>query len=243
VSASPPAESRPSLRRGAAAVGVACLLGGAWWLNASGRVGAALDAVEALGAWGALLFTALYAVAVVLFVPSIVLTLAAGALFGFALGLPLTLLGATAGAVAAFTIGRTLGRERVERALAGNATFQALNRTVGERGWRIVLLARLTPVFPFAIGNYGFGLSALSARAYGLASLLGTTPSNAVYVYAGSLSGSLAAATADGRARTPGEWALLLGGLAATIALTLYLRRLADRELARSVPVSGGDSA
>ena len=63
-----------------------------------------------------------------------------------------------------------------------------------------------------------------------------TIPAHAVYVFAGSLSGSLAAATADGRARTPAEWALLLGGLGATVVLTLYLRRLAARELGRSIP-------
>lgn len=217
-------------------LGAALVLAAAWALHGSGRVPAALDAVQSLGAWGPVLFLALYAVSVVLFVPSIVLTLAAGALFGFALGLPLTLVGATAGAVTAFWIGRTLARPAVERSLSGNETFQALNRAVGRRGWRIVALARLTPVFPFAIGNYGFGLSAISARAYGLASFLGTIPSNAVYVYAGSLSGSLAAATAEGRARTPAEWALLLGGLLATVLLTAYLRRLAPREIARSMP-------
>ncbi len=209
------------------------LVAGAWTLDASGRVGDALDAIAGLGPWGPVLFVAVYVAGVVLFVPSVVLTLAAGALFGFALGLPLTLVGATLGAVAALGIGRYLARERVARALAGNATFLALNRAVGEGGWRIVALARLTPVFPFAIGNYGFGLSTISARAYGLASLLGTIPSNAVYVYAGSLSGSLAAATADGRERTPAEWALLLGGLLATAALTVYLRRVAARELAK----------
>lgn len=235
VRATAPADS-PPLRRATGLLALIAVAGGAWALNAEGRVQAALDAVQGLGAWGAVLFTGLYTLGVVLFVPSIVLTLAAGALFGFALGLPLTLLGAAAGAVTAFGIGRTLARERVERALAGNETFHALNRAVAERGWRIVLLARLTPVFPFAIGNYGFGLSALSARAYGLASLLGTIPSNAVYVYAGSLSGSLAAATAAERSRTPGEWALLAGGLLVTVALTVYLRRLAARELARSVP-------
>jgi uncharacterized membrane protein YdjX (TVP38/TMEM64 family) len=223
------------------ALGVAAglgLLAGAWALQASVRVDAALDAVAGLGPWGPVLFVGLSVLAVVLFVPSLVLSLAAGALFGFVLGLPLTLMGGTLGAVAAFSIGRHLARERVARALVGNATFRALNRAAGARGWRIVALARLTPIFPFAIGNYGFGLSPMSTRAYGLASLLGSLPSNAVYVYAGSLSGSLAAATAEGRERTPAEWALLLGGLLATVALAVYLRRIATRELAREVPGS-----
>jgi uncharacterized membrane protein YdjX (TVP38/TMEM64 family) len=203
----------------------------AWWLRASGAAGAALAWVEGLGAWAPVVFVALHAVSVVLFVPSIVPAAAGGALFGVALGIPLTVLGVALGSAAALGIGRHLARERVASTIGRDPRFQALDRAVERKGWRIVALARLTPVFPFSIGNYAFGLSRIRARDYLLASGLGTIPSNAVYVYVGSVSGSLAAAGAEGRARTPAEWALLAGGLAATVALALYLRRVAGRAL------------
>lgn len=203
----------------------------AWWLRESGAANAALDWIEGRGVWAPFVFVGLHAASVVFFVPSIVPAAAGGILFGVALGIPLTVLGVALGSTGALAIGRYVARERVARAFGGDRRFQALDRAVRRKGWRIVALARLTPVFPFSIGNYAFGLSGIPAWNYLFASGLGTIPSNAVYVYVGSLTGSLAAASAEGRTRTPVEWALLVGGLVATVALTLYLRRVAGRAL------------
>ena len=134
--------------------------------------------------------------------------------------------------MAAFGIGRTLAHDLVERRLGGEPRFRALSEAVNRKGWRIVALARLTPVFPFSVGNYGFGLTRMRAWDYFFASMLGTLPSNAVYVYLGAATGGLLAGS--DRARTPAEWALLALGLAATVVLTVMLRRMADRALAEA---------
>ena len=164
-------------------------------------------------------------------VPSVAPNFAAGALFGVLQGLPLTLLGAGLGAVSAFGLGRTFARASVERRFGSDPRFEVLSRLAQERGWKIVALARLTPIFPFSIGNYAFGLTSIRARDYLFASMLGTIPSNAVYVYLGAAAGEVAAGGASGSERTPAEWALLGAGLVATVVLMFFLRRLANEAL------------
>jgi uncharacterized membrane protein YdjX (TVP38/TMEM64 family) len=200
-------------------------------LNRSGAVEAALGHIEALGPWAPLVFVVLHTVSVVVLVPSLAPNFAAGALFGVVQGLPLTLLGAGLGAVAAFGLGRTVARAPVERRFANDARFRALSKLTRERGWKIVALARLTPIFPFSIGNYAFGVTAIRARDYFFASVLGTIPSNAVYVYLGAVAGEVAAGSAAGHERTPAEWALLCTGLLATVVLAVFLRRVAGEAL------------
>ena len=226
---------RPGPGTALKALALVAVAGGAWGLRESGAFEAGLAWVEGLGVWAPPAFVALHAVSVVLFVPSVVPTLAAGVLFGLGIGIGLSLAGAGLGALGAFLIGRYLARERIRAFAARDPRFRALDDAVGRSGWRVVALARLTPVFPFSVGNYAFGLSRISARDYLLASVLGTIPSNTVYVYLGTLTGSLAAAGTADRARTPAEWALLALGLVATMVLTLYLRRLARRALAEEV--------
>jgi uncharacterized membrane protein YdjX (TVP38/TMEM64 family) len=222
---------RSAVDRAFRVLAVAALGAMLYALNRSGALEAALAGIESLGPWAAPVFVALHAVSVVVLVPSIVPNFAAGALFGFLLGLPLTLLGAGLGAVAAFGLGRTVAHGWVERRFGSDSRFRALSKLARERGWKIVALARLTPIFPFSIGNYAFGVTAIRARDYFFASVLGTIPSNAVYVYLGALAGEVAAGSAAGRERTPAEWALLVAGLVATGVLVVFLRRLATDAL------------
>lgn len=186
-----------------------------------------LDLLEALGPWAAPAFVGVYALTCVLFFPSVIFTLAGGTLFGF-WGIPLSLAGTGLGSTAAFLIGRTLARKAVEKKFKNHKSFKTLELLTQKRGWQIVALARLSPVFPFAVGNYAFGLTALTPAAYFLASVLGTIPSASVYTYLGTLGGT----AAGNRERTPIEWVLLIAGLAATIVLTLFIQRWAKKALA-----------
>jgi len=206
---------------------IAALVGAGWAVQRAGGLEVLLEAVRGLGPLAVPAFVALHALSVVVLLPSVVPTLAAGGLFGLAVGLPVSLVGAGLGALAAFGIGRTVARAQVERRLAGDRRFQALARLSSERGWRIVALARLTPIFPFSLGNYAFGVTAIPALHYAGASVLGTLPSNAVYVYLGAVAGDVA----SGEGRTPLEWGLLALGGVATVALVAYLQRLARQEL------------
>ena len=106
-----------------------------------------------------------------------------------------------------------------------------LDAAIAKKGWKIVSLARLSPIFPFLIGNYAFGTSKISAKAYMFASMLGTIPSVLVYTYIGSIAGGMTELDLANRERTPVEWALAIGGLIATIVLAWYLKKVAANAL------------
>ncbi len=207
------------------------LLTFAYLANRYGLLQKTLGWMEHLGPWAAPAYVLVYALTCVFFVPSFVFTLGAGTLFGLPWGIPLALLGTGLGSVSALAIGRTLARPWVEQQFKNNKQFHALSAAVKKKGWQMILLARLSPVFPFSIGNYGFGLTDLPARDYFFASMLGTIPSASVYVYLGSVAGSVAAANSGGRTRTPAEWALLLAGLAATILLVRMIQQIAKKSI------------
>jgi uncharacterized membrane protein YdjX (TVP38/TMEM64 family) len=213
---------------------VAALVGGRLLGGAAG-LAAALDWIRALGAWGVAIFVLLYVVATVLFLPGSILTLGAGLLFGVATGTLVVSVASTLGATAAFLAGRYVARAWVERRIAGNPRFHAIDQAVGREGWKIVGLARLSPLFPFNLLNYAFGLTRVSLRDFLLASWIGMLPGTVMYVYVGSLAGDLAALGAGARDRTAAEWALYAAGLLATVAVTAYVTRLARSALARRV--------
>ncbi len=128
-----------------------------------------------------------------------------------------------------------LAREMVARRVAGNPTFGALDETVASEGWKIVGLTRLSPVFPFNLLNYAFGVTRVAPRDYILASWIGMMPGTLMYVYIGSLAGSLATLGAEQRVRTPAEWALYVVGLLATVAVTVYVTRIARAALRKRI--------
>ena len=192
-----------------------------------------VESLAGLGPWGLPLFVVLYVVVTVLALPAVVLTLGGGAVFGVARGAVVVWLGATLGATAAFVVGRYLARGWVERRLAGHPGFHAIDDAVARDGWRIVLLTRLSPAFPFVLLNYAFGVTRVALRSYVAASAVGMIPAIVMYTYLGSLAGSLAAALAGTTARTPAQWLLFAVGLLATVAVTLYVTRMARAALAR----------
>src|ERR1700736_3869707 len=167
---------------------------------------AMLDRIRGLGALAPVLFVILYIVGAILFIPGSVLTIGGGVLFGLLWGSIYVSIGATIGATAAFLIGRYLARDWVRRQLEGNRKFAAIDRAVGREGWKIVLLTRLSPVFPFNLLNYAFGVTAVTLRDYVIATWVGITPGTVLYVYLGSLGGNLA--TAGKTHQTPVQWAL-----------------------------------
>jgi uncharacterized membrane protein YdjX (TVP38/TMEM64 family) len=194
-------------------------------------LGDAMSRIAGLGPLGPVIFAGLYILACVLSFPGSILTLGAGVLFGAVKGFIAVSIGSTLGATCAFLIGRYLARDWVAGRIAGNERFKAVDEAVGREGWKIVLLTRLSPVFPFNLLNYAFGLTRVSLKHYFFASWLGMIPGTAMYVYIGSLAGDLAGLGAAGRTRTTGEWILYGGGLLATLAVTVFVTRLARKAL------------
>lgn len=201
----------------------------------------ALDVVRGLGPWAAAAFIGIYVVATVAWVPGSLLTLAAGAVFGLVGGTLYTLIGATLGAALAFLVARYLARGAVERRLASSPRLAAVDRAVDREGGKVVLLLRLSPVFPFNALNYALGLTSIRFRDYVLASAVGMAPGTFLYVYAGYAAGEAAAAAA-GAARGPAYYMLLAIGLAATVAVTVVVTRAARRALRQSTGMADGDA-
>ena len=199
--------------------------------HAQDRLKQALDWVGQLGSWGAVIFIAIYVVATVFFIPGSVLTLGAGAVFGVAWGSIYVSIGSTLGATCAFLVGRYFARDAIARKIEGNARFAAIDKAVANEGWKIVGLTRLSPVFPFTLLNYAFGLTQVRLGHYMLASWIGMMPGTVMYVYLGSL----AKAASGERTRTTGEWVLYGVGLLATVIVTVFVTRIAKQALAKKI--------
>ena len=213
-------------------VAVFVLLVVARWLG-GGALRELLGWIASLGAIAPLVFILAYIVACVLFIPGSIVTLAAGVLFGLVWGSIYVSIGATAGATLAFLIGRYLARDLVEAKLAGNFTFKEIDNAVGREGWKIVVLTRLSPIFPFNLLNYAYGLTRVSLRDYVTASWIGMLPGILLFTYIGSLLGNLTRLGDTPTVRPAGFWILNIVGLAATVAVVLYVARIARQALSR----------
>lgn len=191
--------------------------------------------VQDLGVWGPIAFVGGYTIAAVFLLPAFLLTLAAGPLFGFRLGLVYAMLGAAVGASFAFFSGRYLVRRFVESYVNRHPMLAAIDRAVESEGARLVFLLRLSPAVPYVLLNYVLGISRLPFRDH-LVGLAGMTPTAAMYVYAGKLVGDIAL-LATGAATPKGTtyYVLLAFGFAATVVATILITRAAKRALQQSV--------
>lgn len=200
------------------------LIGGLFALFRFLPVGAWIDDFKAwvsgTGAIGVVVFALVYVVvALIPGGPAAVMTLAGGAVFGFVRGTILVSLASTLGATMAFLLARTVLRERAGRLAASSPRFAGLNRAIEKEGGMIVALVRLSPLFPFTVVNYLFGLTPVRPLSYVLASWMAMLPGTAAYVYFGAALGD-AASGAD-----PVQKAIkLVLGVAAIVATVLIAR-------------------
>ncbi len=220
-----------SLRPIALGAAVVAILGAAYYFDFPTYLKSVLDQIADLGPLGPIIFIALYIVVTVMLLPGSILTLGAGVVFGVVRGSIFVSIAATLGATAAFLVGRYLARDWVAKRIEGNENFAAIDQAVAEEGWKIVGLTRLSPIFPFNLLNYAFSVTKVSLRDYFFASWIGMMPGTLMYVYIGSLAGDLATLGAQERTRTAGEWALYVVGLLATVAVTVYVTKVARRAL------------
>ncbi|GCL37598.1 MULTISPECIES: TVP38/TMEM64 family protein [Sphaerospermopsis] len=191
----------------------------------------ALQWIDSLGTVGAIAFIAIYIMATVAFLPGSILTLGAGVLFDVFWGSVYVFIGATLGATAAFLIGRYLARNWVIKKIANNKKFAAIDNAVGREGLKIVLLTRLSPIFPFNLLNYAFGVTAVSLKDYFLG-CVGMIPGTIMYVYIGSLAGNLALiGTENQPTNSTLTWLIRIVGFIATVAVTIYVTKIAKKAL------------
>ena len=213
-------------------ISIAVLIGSVLTIMRSLPFDEAMTAVNGwlagLGPWGPVALALIYIVATVLFVPGTILTLAAGALFGLVVGMVAVSVGSTLGAAAAFLIARYLARDRVAAMAGRHRHFGAIDRAIGEGGWKVVALLRLSPAVPFNVQNYLYGLTPVRFWPYVVTSWIAMMPGTFLYIYLGHVTG---AAIGDSRERGVAEWLMLAVGLLATAAVTVYVTRLARQKL------------
>ena len=174
-----------------------------------------------LGLWAIPAFVIIYVLAAVFWLPNIVLILAAGTLFGLTEGVISASIADTVSIAACFVIGQTVGRRWITGAIGENSRFHKLDRAFSEKGWKLVLLTRLSPVLPSNILNYGFSITRINFWEYLFFSWLGMLPVIFTYVYVGTFGASIF--SPDQQAENLVFQAL---GLAATIGVLFYTTKL-----------------
>ncbi len=188
------------------------------------------DWVAGLGTKGIIVYILVYIAATVLFVPGSILTIGFGFLFGLVLGTVVVSVGSTVGASCAFLISRYFARDWVAKKADSSARFGAIDRAIGQEGWKIVGLLRLSPAIPFSLSNYLYGLTAVQFVPYVIASWAGMLPGTVLYVYLGA-AGKAGLQAAGGTARSPQEYAFLTVGLIASVVVTVLITRIAKKAL------------
>ncbi|MHC4687132.1 MAG: TVP38/TMEM64 family protein [Planctomycetota bacterium] len=212
---------------------VAVVLGVLIWFDAHHQVLQLLAWIDAQGVLGPLLFILIMVLVVVFVLPGVMFTTGAGFVFGVVQGSIYIVIGTTLGAMIAFLIARHLFGERTTRFVLSHAKLKLVSEELAPQGWKIVMLTRLVPFFPFKVSNYFFGLTQFSLRGFVGGTFVGIIPFSVHNVYLGSIAADLVTLGERHAERTPVEWALYGGGFLATIAIVLYLNHLARRALSR----------
>ncbi len=227
MSVSAKSNSAPSIRRWivAAAILIGLIIG--WFVLPLKEWSDSFQGwIRDMGSLGILVFGVVYIVATVLLVPVSVLTVVAGLAFGVVIGFPLVVVSATIGATLAFLVARYFVHDRVESLVAGRPKFKAVNAAVSEGGWRVVGLLRLSPVLPFNLQNYLYGITNVTLGQYVAATFFGIMPGTLLYVYLGA-----AGKAASGNGADPLQWTFFAVGLIATVAVTIFVTRKAREKL------------
>jgi uncharacterized membrane protein YdjX (TVP38/TMEM64 family) len=192
-----------------------------------------LDWLDSLGIWGPLLFIMIMMLVVMLVLPGVMFTAGAGFVFGLVEGTVYVVVGTTLGAGLAFLIARYLFGDRASQFVLRRARLRLVSEELTPHGWKIVLLTRLVPFFPYKLSNYFFGLTQFSLRGFMGGTFVGIIPLSLHNVWLGSIAAGITVPGGHIAARTPFEWVLYSGGFLAIIGLVVYLNSLARRALAR----------
>jgi uncharacterized membrane protein YdjX (TVP38/TMEM64 family) len=181
--------------------------------------------VRGLGVAGYVVYALVYAICCVFLVPASALTVGAGAIFGFVAGSVVVLFGATAGALLAFLLSRTILRRRVERFAAANPRLSAIDRAIAHEGTKMMLLMRISGFPPFTWINYALGITAVRFTPYALTTFFGIIPAMLALTWAGAA--GAAAVTGSGNRIT------LIFTAVGAVLVSVYIARIASRAIRR----------
>jgi uncharacterized membrane protein YdjX (TVP38/TMEM64 family) len=190
------------------------------WKDPTSVLESAVDQVQAMGPAGAVYFGLMYTIAEVLAIPAVPLTASAGYLFGVSRGTAIVLMSASVAAAISFIIGRTILRSYVVKILEDYPDFQKLDRAIEKEGFKLMVLLRMSPVFPFALSNYLYGASSVGFWPFFWGTIIGFAPGTIAYVYSGQVGKVLT--LGDGNIQ---PWYVYFGGF---VVLAGFLKILAD---------------
>jgi uncharacterized membrane protein YdjX (TVP38/TMEM64 family) len=180
---------------------------------------------RSLGAAGLAMISVAYVLGTLILIPGFPMTLAVAVVYGW-WALAICFMGGMLAAFISFLVGRYLARDHVRRFLDRHPAAKAVDTVAHEETFKTILLARLTPVTPFAMENYAFGVTGVRLGAYLLATAVGIVPGTILNVGIGVIGRT----AAEGEA-SAANWALLVVGLVATVVLTIWMTRQAKQKL------------
>ncbi len=212
---------------------VALILGVLMYFDIQQHALLLLKWLDTLGVWALFLFTLIMALVVILLLPGVLFTFGAGFVFGVMEGSIGVVLGTALGATLAFLLARYLLGSRARRYVLSHTRLKLFSDGLTPDGWKIVMLTRLVPFFPFKLSNYFFGLTSFSLRGFIGGTLLGIIPFSVHNVYLGSIAADVTTLGARHLDRTPIEWTFYIGGFLAVLITVWYFKRLAQRALSK----------
>jgi uncharacterized membrane protein YdjX (TVP38/TMEM64 family) len=186
---------------------------------------------EGLGWYAPAVFVLIWIVACVFFIPGLPITIVGGLVFGAAFGTLYSIIGSTLGATAAFLVGRYAARDMVSSWVQRNATLRKIDEGVEREGWRMLMITRLVPIFPFNAQNYVYGLTKINVVTYALVSLITMLPACAMFNFA-------AGAVRKGTANI-GQSLMYLGIAAVLFVVLSFIPRLIQKKVASKDLVEG----
>ncbi len=210
------------------------------WLPLVPWVKAVLSWLEGAGPMGVLVFVFAYGLATVAMLPGSLITLGAGFVYGPLIGLLVVSPASVLGATLAFLVGRFLARDWVKRQVEKNPRFSRLDEEIGKESFRLILLLRLSPIFPYSLLNYALGVTRASLTHYVLASFLGMIPATFMYLYLGS-SVEKISDILIGKPAPSGNLSQIwfAFGAVATLAATVMITKVARKALKEAVKENG----
>jgi uncharacterized membrane protein YdjX (TVP38/TMEM64 family) len=225
---------------GAVVITVASLTVLVWVLPVDRALDRVTGWVDTQGIWGPVVYGLIFTAGVVLLVPGWTMAVTAGAVFGLGWGVVSSGIGYSVGAALAFLIGRYVAREPVARIVRTRPRLNAIDTAMGQGGWKLVALLRVTPVVPFNLSNYVFGVTAIRFWPFAVANGLFMLPAAMVFVYFGHVGGmGLALAGGSQTVEPAGVWTWVGRGLGFALggAVLVYLTRLALRTIRQKTTI------
>ena len=139
---------------------------------------------------GILSFVFIYILIVLLILPASWLSLLSGFLYGSYLGSIIVFISASIGASIAFFLSKTFFAKKLKNLFSRYPKLTLMEEVVEKGGLKLIFLARLSPIFPFSILNYFYGLNNVKFRDFALG-LFGIIPGTFLYCSIGSLAKSI----------------------------------------------------